>query len=618
MALRTTKAWALPMGVAGALSVLAGCGGGGLKPEALGAGEAIGEAFKCTPAKLKGDLTPFTVDWNDGERTALESAMRKGVAVVAMTCEGPKVLRACQVAGDYRYNGVSKKTKLVQMKDLLTVAANFGGVLSTAAFRGEMSRGRSLNLAYVLVGNQATSVNDVQPVQLAGRCEGATHFVFEAQLGAFVLETAEAGKAEASVDSLFGNAHAKDESSKSTRTTDGDPKNCDIASRKDAEPVDGCSALMRVELMAIRGAPDGGVKVTGAAAMASSGEALLAQGGTTRTALGCPAGLAYVDGVCETPKPSAPALCSYDQPEACLKACEAGSVESCDRWGFAQLQTWDALRRTWYVFDESASDSMEKLDKYQRKDEWRPQFVAWADGVLQHEDRLQAACDQDFKAACGALGVSIYTRAWSPQASDADFNRWKDAALKGCGLGDVFSCVAVHHAGMTITREDRMAPNISNQEKWETYQRSCSNGNGAACALAVSFEMWQLFSSKPTVTRYTKESISKLDLAQEFVGTLDRACVGGYGDGCVLAAGLRLGDKAQCQAMIEGASDNPRMFQYQAYGPPEQQPAGGCEAFATSGVPADKAGALASLKNGCTAGHALSCQKLDTFFAGNR
>jgi hypothetical protein len=527
------------------------------------------------------------------------------------------------VAGDYRYNGVSRKTKLVQMKDLFTAAANFGGVMATAAFRGELSRGRSLNLAYVLVGNQATSVNDVQPVQLAGRCEGATHFVFEAQLGAFVLETAEAGKAEASVDSLFGNAQAKDESSKSTRTTDGDPKSCDNASRKDAEPLDGCSALMRVELMAIRGAPDGGMTAealkagSSPAVATSSGALTAAPGGATRTALGCPDGLAYVDGVCVAPQADAPGLCSYDQPEQCLDACLKGSLESCDRWGFASLQGWDKVRAEWHVFDESAAHSLEKLGKFERKSEWTPLFVAWADAVLVHEDRLQAACDQDFKAACGALGVAIYTRAWSPKASDADFGRWKDAALKGCELGDVYSCAAVFNSGMTVTRNDRTAPNLSNKEKWLAYMRSCSSGNAAGCALAVDFEAWQLFSSSATVGRYTGEKIARTDLAQEFITTLDRACVGGYGDGCVISAALRAGSEAACRLMQVGASARPTMFGYAPFAAPDQQPATSCESFEKLGIAADRAGAIATLKNGCTAGHTLSCEKLDTHFPGS-
>lgn len=583
-----------------------GCGGGAsvVRPGGIGAGEAIGEAFQCTPEKLKGDLTPFTVDWNDGERTALESAMRKGVAVVSLTCDGPKVLRACQVVGDYRYNGMNHKTKLVQMNDLATVATNFGGVLTTAAFRADLSQGRTLNLAYTLVGDQATAVSDVQAAQLVGRCEGATHFVFEAQLGAFVLETSESGRADVSAETLFGSGAAQAASSKRVRTTDGDPATCAGASRKDVEPVDGCSALMRVELMAIRG---GGAKAE-----------VVERGGATKAAIGCPAGYDFVDGACQAPAPAAPKLCSYTEPAACLTECQKGSVASCDRWGFTQLQAWDTLQRTWYVFVEERSNSMEALDKFQQKDTWRPLFLAWAENVLTQESLLQAACDQDQKAACGALGVAIYTRAWSPEASDEDFNRWKDAALRGCALGDTFSCMALYNSGMTVTRDDRTASNISNEERWLAAMASCSKGNGDACAVVVADEGWQLFRNDAEVTRYTQQRISKVDLALEFRGTLDRACTGGFRDACVIAAALRVGDATQCSTMRVDTSPRPKGFGYDKRSaelpPPEEM----CCVFSDLKVPTDTPGAIAILKSGCSAGHALSCERLDQYFPGNR
>ena len=87
--------------------------------------------------------------------------MSRGVAVVRYSCEGAEVLKGCSVRGDYGYVGISKKTSVIEMNDKGSVSANLGPAHIPASFEAEMAQGKSLNLAYMIVGEQSTTVQTV-------------------------------------------------------------------------------------------------------------------------------------------------------------------------------------------------------------------------------------------------------------------------------------------------------------------------------------------------------------------------------------------------------------------------------------------------------------------------
>lgn len=232
---------------------LLGCAATATRPDEIKASSAIGEDFKCSPETAGGDHDHFIVGWSDDSRAALETVMNRGIAVVKYDCSGVQVLKACSVDGGYGYQAISKKTKLIEMKDSGAIQANLGGnVQLPSKFKAELSQGRQLNLAYVLVGTQSADVTNVTKANLSGRCDGATHFVFEAQLGAFILATGEQGHAYAAADLLgYGSASAELDSEKSARTTDGDVVACDDAGEGDQASVAGCKALLRTTLLKV-------------------------------------------------------------------------------------------------------------------------------------------------------------------------------------------------------------------------------------------------------------------------------------------------------------------------------------------------------------------------------
>jgi hypothetical protein len=464
-----------------------------LRPKEGTAGEATGERV-CDAKRVGGDSEPFAVDWSDSSRASLESAMSRGIAVVKYSCEGVEVLKGCSVVGDYAYRGISKKTKVVQMKDMGSVAANLGPVSLPVAVEAEMKQGKGLDLAYAMVGNEATTVQTVSRDMLKGRCDGATHFVYEASLGAFALDTNASGEARAAAQ-VFGQGGVKTEgaSSKSARTTDGDLQACDRATDEARAKTDGCKAVVRVTLFSI-------------AAAGGPATASLAPPDTRS----CPAGFSYVDGACEKNAKTV-ALCSPGDVDGCRTQCQAGSSESCGRFSSALIQS-----------------SFNKL--YLIDNEKRPKVASLLKGL---DAPLRAACDKGEGAACtaGAL-AAITTRKgipdFTPDGSDA-------AAIlplytKGCKAGDTISCNEIASIyGDGFLAAEKVSPVPRDVRKMvDLIGVGCDRGNAIACLLLSG----QLINDN-------KSGMAADERAKLILKYARRACVGGVKEGCVVAAAVQ-------------------------------------------------------------------------------
>lgn len=332
-----------------ALPFLAGCGGTNpVMPTDLTAGAAAGEAA-CDDKALTDEAMTFVVDWQDGQRTALESAMGKGVAVVKYACAGVKVLPACRVSADYAYAGATRRKKVVKMHDAVQAQAEFGGRHVGAAFKGQFAQGRSLAMAYTTVGANATTLAEVNTSMLTGRCKGATHFVYEASVGAFAVATASKGAASA-FGAVFGQgaASAATSGAKSSVTREGTLEACEATTKRDITPAAGCEANVRLSLIPVETAP----------ANAAPVPAKLAGVPDLR---GCPSGFALVDGACMTqaklatasPALKAKQLCDKNAFGQCLERCVGGEMGSCGRLGLIFLEG-DRLKRADSTYSEAA------------------------------------------------------------------------------------------------------------------------------------------------------------------------------------------------------------------------------------------------------------------------
>ena len=142
---------------------------------------------------------PLVVDMPATERAMLEATMKSGLAVVSYDCEQLRILPGCRVEGSYAYVGVTTKEEQIQLVDLDEVQANlpFGGV------DVDVSAGRTVDIAMMLVGQLTTPLASVSEGRLVGDCDGATHFVRGATVGAFAMTQGTSAEHQAAVKLLL-------------------------------------------------------------------------------------------------------------------------------------------------------------------------------------------------------------------------------------------------------------------------------------------------------------------------------------------------------------------------------------------------------------------------------
>ncbi|APR78647.1 Hypothetical protein A7982_03994 [Minicystis rosea] len=486
---------------------LAACAGGAsaVRPQEDSARTAVGERA-CDPKHAAGDSEPFVVDWSDKDRSSLESAMDRGVAVVKYSCEGVEILKGCSVAGEYAYRGVSKKTKVVKLKDQAAVSANFGPTMLPVSVQAELKQGKSLDLAYAVVGNESTTVQDVTRDMLKGRCDGATHFVFEASLGAFALGTSAAGEAKVAADVFkYGKAGASGDTSRATDTSDGDLKACDGASDAARSKTEGCKALVRVSLFAIK---DG--KPTKKAR-------------PHKDARSCAKGYAYADGAClPAAEVKAPA-CAPGDAEGCKVQCRAGSAASCGRFSAALIARFDNGR---YGLEKAKRDE-----------------IAAALGGL--EAPLRDACEKDEPAACTAAAYAHLVAKGSSDLlpENAQVPGFVELITKGCRGGDTIACnwAVLTYSDAIFAKEEQASVRIPADagKLTDIVGLGCDRGNALACLFLSSELMGN-----------NRLALAPEERAKRTASYLLRACTGGIAEACALGGAVR-SPTAECSAAFK-------------------------------------------------------------------
>jgi TPR repeat protein len=319
------------LGSLASAAVFVACGAGqAVPPAAIKGSDALGDpSARCPTAHS----TPLVVDWKADERADLELAMQRGVAVVAYTCDGIKLLPDCHVAGTYGYAGVTQQEENVQIDDADELHATLPkmGALMGAKISAELERGTSIDIATMLVGKQRTAVEHVAQSDLVGTCSEATHFIRGASLGAFAMKQGTRGKIQASAD-IFGHKEDATSDSKTSLTSKaGVLDACKTADRGDTEPPKQCGAPFRVELDA--------VEVARAAGEAGETEPRPA-GDRSDKGYVCPAGLVLSGGKCARPGSVASYACRRGDLRGCTEQCERGSGASCVALGDMYGEGW--------------------------------------------------------------------------------------------------------------------------------------------------------------------------------------------------------------------------------------------------------------------------------------
>jgi len=256
----------------------------------------------------------MVLDWTPELRGDLEVAMKEGVAVLAYDCKSVKLVSACTLAGSYGYIGTTRREKKISMSSSDEIAANLpvGGLSWLSDVGGKLDRESALVAQLVMVGKRSSAKKVATQHELTGGCDGATHFVRAATVGAFVVAAGSKAELEASAKIIGKGASGGSTSSTKIEAQDGDLTACEKSSPDGSAPPDQCGAVVRIELEPIG---------AGGTALAAVPEA---PGLAVAT---CAPGFAMADGACV--RLDKPHQCKPGDATDCAKQCDAGNAASC-------------------------------------------------------------------------------------------------------------------------------------------------------------------------------------------------------------------------------------------------------------------------------------------------
>jgi uncharacterized protein len=406
-----------------AVSCGAGSLGQAVRPEDKTAADALGEeGAACTKAPKKGE--PLVVDWKTNEQLELTVAMQKSVAVVAYDCKSIKLLKDCSIQGGYGFTAVpSVLQETVKIEDADEVQASMP--LGGATLGGEVKRGAAIDIGLAYVGKRKAMSASVAKSELVGDCDGATHFVRGATIGAFAMETGTKGEVRAAAEIFGASAKAASTSNKKKLNSAGDLSACKAVKDGAEAPPEGCAAVVRLDLLAIdSGPPD-----------ATAGPAPLENT--------CPEGYVPGAGRCVKKGRGTAYRCDPKNLTECKDQCQKGDAESCFNMA-TLLQTGAQI---------GGPEEKEYVPVYQK------------------------ACDSNgpnVADACGRLG---YIYALSP-----NIKNWERALTygkKGCDLMSVVGC-------LFLAREDKQA---GWPERAKNYKKACTLGDAGGCMEAALIDV---------------------------------------------------------------------------------------------------------------------------------
>ena len=458
-------------------------------------------AMRCDARGPKAE--PLVVDLPPETRGELEQAMQRGVAVVRYDCAKLEVLRDCAIDGRYGFLGMTLKEQLVRLEGETELAANLSlGSKIAAKLSGELTRGAVLDVALALVGRRMSTWRTAQATDLRGRCEGATHFVRGATVGAFVVESM-AKAVVRSVAEVFGQgASAKDSSKQMYRQMDGVIDDCRRARATDATPPAQCGALVRLELAAVAAPQGSGAEAAGLAGACPSG--FVRSGDGTK---------------CTTPAASGAHVCDPSATTArddCQTQCGRGSADSC----FYLASFYD--HGTGVPRDDARAATL-----YKQACDGQSAAACRGLGFLHATGRgvpldharaaalFQAACQLGDAPACGNLGVCSEAGWGVP----ADPSRALALYRQSCDGGDPAGCNALGHlfdAGAVVPRDDLRAASL--------YKQACDGGDANGC-----HNLGWLYASGRGVPRDEPRGVA----------LFERACKGGDANGCSAEGWMR-------------------------------------------------------------------------------
>lgn len=247
-------------GLALLASVLcSGCGGSlpGLSEERdSGQSGLMSETFagknKCNPDNHD---RPFIIEWDATDMSSFESHAAGDIIVVKYEGCDLKVLDQCKNDSIRGAMGAYKPVEWTSGSLETMEIANEGELsaklpLGVATLGGRVSAGEQFRMEYYVAGTRNATRDAVYASDLASvpGCEGATHFVYGYNLGAFALGSAKEISGQVSGSAYGFGADASQSKSKKAEKKGGDLATCKSDSAKE---IEGCKAPIRLTLRAI-------------------------------------------------------------------------------------------------------------------------------------------------------------------------------------------------------------------------------------------------------------------------------------------------------------------------------------------------------------------------------
>ena len=448
--------------------------------------------ISCEPDR---NYDVLAVDWQPEQRGDLEVAMKQGVVAVSYGCGRLEVLDDCVAEGKYGFIGMTRKEKVVKMKNADEVKANLplSAISWLSDLGGELSRGTSLDAAMIMIGVRKASRRALGRDELEGECGQATHYVSSATLGAFVLATGSAARIGAAASFFGKGASGKSESVEQVHNKDGSIDACMKAEPDASKPPAQCGAVVRLVLKALQ---------------PSAKEATTAAGAEQAVSIDvtrCPSPLVMVDGACASAA-EGPHQCAPGDAADCRAQCEAGDAESCSILGSMHWRG-DGVKKDWarsYALHVKACDAgVARSCRYAgnslrtgrgaKKDPKAAAAIlekacSAGDGLgcvelgrLERDrDRGDAAVIQFRRACyggeyegCAELGTMYKTGSGGLRKNPKIAAKFFE---KGCKEGSMLACTELaeaHAKGRGVKRDKAKAS--------ELYQRACNRGYEPAC-----------------------------------------------------------------------------------------------------------------------------------------
>ena len=318
--------------VLAALPLLASCSGGNAVSEILKPPPLAGSRCSVVRSQAK----PLIVEWDANDRAALKTRVGQGLVLVRYEgCELEVLTPAqCRLPGNYTYAATGEvNTDRVRIRsaDDLYASVPVGAVKleSTLERKGE------LNVRLTVVGRLEAAGPPPNAQDLDGpECGRATHFIEALSVGAFDF-FAGADAAVGGGGSVAGvGGGARSASTREDIKSGGDPAACQTSAKKDKDPPDRCSALLRVEVVPLRapapGCPDGSTWIGKQCVRTAVVTEVKCSRGTHRQGQGCAAdvskqctrGMHFVEGRGCVPDVAAGGAAAPQYSPEMLKYCE--------------------------------------------------------------------------------------------------------------------------------------------------------------------------------------------------------------------------------------------------------------------------------------------------------